>query len=119
VPEFISLAAALFSGWLLVRLILWRSEWLSALARAAVSVVDALLSPLPEAEKLPLVERRNLHLLVALGRLFLLLSLALAAGWAVVQAGDLFIDSKAPWTAWPWALFSLGATLPFLRRSNS
>ena len=117
-PEFISLAAALFSGWLLVRLILWRSEWLSALARAAVSVVDALLSPLPEAEKLPLVERRNLHLLVALGRLFLLLSLALAAGWAVVQAGDFFKGKSAPWTFWHWGLFSIGATLPFLRRSK-
>lgn len=105
-PEFISLAAALFSGWLLVRLILWRSEWLSALARAAVSVVDALLSPLPEAEKLPLVERRNLHLLVALGRLFLLLSLALAAGWAVVQAGDFF-----PGEICPVDLLALGAFL--------
>ena len=117
-PEFISLAAALFSGWLLVRLILWRSEWLSALARAAVSVVDALLSPIPEAEKLHLVERRNLHLLVALGRLFLLLSLALAAGWAVVQAGDFFQGKSAPWTFWHWGLFSIGATLPFLRRSK-
>lgn len=118
-PEFISLAAALLSGWLLVRLILWRAEWLSALARSAVSVVDALLSSLPEAQKLPLVERRNLLLLAALGRFFLLIGLALASGWAVVQAGDLFIETKAPWTAWPWALFSLGATLPFLRRSNN
>ena len=105
-PEFISLAAALLSGWLLVRLILWRAEWLSALARSAVSVVDALLSPLPEAQKLPLVERRNLLLLAALGRFFLLIGLALASGWAVVQAGDLFIETKATWTAWPWALFS-------------
>ena len=118
-PEFISLAAALLSGWLLVRLILWRAEWLSALARSAVSVVDALLSSLPEAQKLPLVERRNLLLLAALGRFFLLIGLALASGWAVVQAGDLFIETKAPWTAWPWALFSFGATLPFLRRSNN
>ena len=118
-PEFISLAAALLSGWLLVRLILWRAEWLSALARSAVSVVDALLSPLPEAQKLPLVERRNLLLLAALGRFFLLIGLALAAGWAVVQAGDLF-----PWGQRPrgllghWGLFSVGATLPFLRRSK-
>lgn len=115
-PEFISLAAALLSGWLFVRLILWRSEWLSALARAAVSVVDALLSPLPEAEKLPLVERRNLHLLAALGRFFLLMGVAFAAGWAVVQAGDFFVASVAPWTVWHWGLFSVGATLPFLRR---
>ena len=105
-PEFISLAAALFSGWLLVRLILWRSKWLSALARAAVSVVDALLSPLPEAQKVPLVERRNLHLLAALGRFSLLIGLALAAGWAVVQAGDFFQGSSAPWTA-----LALGALL--------
>ena len=75
-------------------------------------------APSPKPQKLPLVERRNLHLLAALGRFSLLIGLALAAGWAVVQAGDFFQGSSAPWTFWHWGLFSIGATLPFLRRSK-
>ena len=117
-PETISFLAALLSGWLLVRLILWRSEELSALARTAVGVVDALLSPLPEAEKLPLVERQNLQLLKALGRFFLRIGMALAAAWAAVEAGALLGEPQGPWTSWHWGVFSLGATLPFLRRSK-
>ena len=102
----------------MVRLILWRAEWLSTLARAAVAVVDALLSPLPESEKIPLVERQNLQLLAALGRLILLFTIAIASAWGLVWTVERWTGAEMAWSGWTWLVFSLGATMPFLRRSK-
>ena len=56
--------------------------------RAAVSVVDAQLSPLAEEQKVPLVERR-LHLHAARGRFFLLIGLAFVAQFKAIPAAHL------------------------------